>query len=1215
MDTDQFLRLLSRPESDTLDFKAAAYDLSTANGRNSFTKDVLALANTPREVLARIILGVTWTPERGAVVTGLDSQLDDTVFQDAISDGRVTPRPKFRVVPFQYEGKQVGIVEIEPERTGPYTPIKDYPGTPELIGGAVYYRSGSQNRRAIGRHLHTILQWFVGSRGSAEHSRRLSPWTTFMSATHGFEPGRNYLLVADRITDDSGSVARLGLLPWRAAIDFDPDSDISGLLASARSTLDAHRVVHLVAPGDTAVQPDPGIHWYFARGLTGRQNVMVTDNHSAWLKQYKRDLAKQLDQLQVALSPNPLTVVVLWSQRSLRQHLRTLLEEVLAAFGDLAELIVVSDDAPGISAVCDETDVPFIEMSIGSLCSGIPGILSDPAEPPLDASALPMATGATVALDGGVALWLAEELEPLYLGIGTDGDESPDAFRRGATVTWRNLQLHHDCVRDLTAEARTQVESDLGRRQTTRINVYHAPGAGGTTVGRRVAWDLHQRYPTAVLHKCNPHATVDRIARIASLTDNSVLLLVDGGEVPERDIDSLFELSKAQQLSLVIVQVLRRFRRQTPGQRLFWLDDRLTNREADRFRHAYSTAVPAKAAALSSLAGSSEHAHRNPFFFGLTAFEREFLGLAKYVVTRIRGLTEIQQEILIYVALAHYYGQQAVPIQLFAPQLGIPRNRIVHLEYAFDKEAAAALDLTVPQDEKSVRASHQLVALEILRQLLSPKDAPDLWKQQLSERAKSFASFCRGTDHSPPERSVELIKRVFVFRDNIELLGTERSSQQQFAELIGDIPSMSGRVDVLRHVTEEFHEEAHFHAHLGRLLGMAGDFGPALQEVNLAISLQPEDSVLHHVRGMVLRYQMRHAMSTKGDMSEIVEQARQAQSSFERSRELSNDLEHGYISEIQMLLSLLDHSGQRARVPLQRHIERADVDPFVRTALERSEELLDRVQNLYVGEPLSPYALECRARLERLYEDYPRALQAWDALLARREVVKPPVRRQIVWTMLRRCGGNWKDITSSEADRMQRLLADNLEEDVKDSASLRLWLRAIRRGDRPPTLESVLEKVGYWQANTGSLDAAYYLYVLHGLRALEGSQQALADCERALEACRTIARYRRDRTRSFEWIGEGRGISRLVHQSTLGDWGDDFWESARELARLQGRVVSIDAPHKGYIEVEGGLEAFFVPVKGDFHREHDENARVSLFLGFSYDGPRAWSVTPYPVRS
>lgn len=39
-----------------------------------------------------------------------------------------------------------------------------------------------------------------------------------------------------------------------------------------------------------------------------------------------------------------------------------------------------------------------------------------------------------------------------------------------------------------------------------------------------------------------------------------------------------------------------------------------------------------------------------------------------------------------------------------------------------------------------------------------------------------------------------------------------------------------------------------------------------------------------------------------------------------------------------------------------------------------------------------------------------------------------------------------------------------------------------------------------------------------------------------------------------------------------------------------------------------GLPAFFVPAKADVSKGGDENARVTFYLGFSYDGLRAWSV-------
>jgi hypothetical protein len=125
-------------------------------------------------------------------------------------------------------------------------------------------------------------------------------------------------------------------------------------------------------------------------------------------------------------------------------------------------------------------------------------------------------------------------------------------------------------------------------------------------------------------------------------------------------------------------------------------------------------------------------------------------------------------------------------------------------------------------------------------------------------------------------------------------------------------------------------------------------------------------------------------------------------------------------------------------------------------------------------------------------------------------------------------------------------------------------------------------------------DAAYYLYVLHSLRALDGSAQAVADTERALDECRVLGRFRRDRTRSFEWIGPGEGIQRLVHQSRLGEWKENFWGATEALARLSGRIASIDGPQKGSVELPCGIDAFFVPGRAGFHFGRDENAPVTL---------------------
>jgi hypothetical protein len=55
-------------------------------------------------------------------------------------------------------------------------------------------------------------------------------------------------------------------------------------------------------------------------------------------------------------------------------------------------------------------------------------------------------------------------------------------------------------------------------------------------------------------------------------------------------------------------------------------------------------------------------------------------------------------------------------------------------------------------------------------------------------------------------------------------------------------------------------------------------------------------------------------------------------------------------------------------------------------------------------------------------------------------------------------------------------------------------------------------------------------------------------------------------------------------------------------------VKSIGGPQKGAIAVGGGVEAFFVPARSDILPGRDENVLVTCYIGFSYDGLRAWAV-------
>ena len=504
---------------------------------------------------------------------------------------------------------------------------------------------------------------------------------------------------------------------------------------------------------------------------------------------------------------------------------------------------------------------------------------------------------------------------------------------------------------------------------------------------------------------------------------------------------------------------------------------------------------------------------------------------------------------------------------------------------------------------------HSLVADEVLRQILVRGGDPRTWRNHLADCGIEFLQFCRGDLPVPSGRMLELVRRVFVFRDDVDMLGREHSAQQRFSNFIQEVPVNEGKLRVLEELVRSFPDEHHFWAHLARFYALERkDYTEALRAANHAVQLSDRDSLVYHMRGMVRRYQLRDLQREDTPVSDLASLAEQASADFARSRGLNPENEHGYIAEAQMIIGLLDHVA-RSSGDLFRYLTSHNVPPYMLEALDTVESLLSHVKREREGIGASQYEVRATARVRAIYGDYVGAIRHLESLTSRLDVYQPPIRRQLAWAHLARARGDWARVPKRQVHRVVNLLQKNLEEEPRGEQNIRLWMQASRFQEEPPSVESVIEQVQYWRTEPGIVDAVYYAYVLNALLAIDGLRLASERFEQYLEECRELTRFRRNRDRSYEWLGDGLGIARLIHQSRLGDWNRDvgFWENTDPLVRIPGRVARINGPQAGLIEMEGGLEAFFVPAKAGFPLG-SENTAVTFLLGFSYDGPQAWNV-------
>src|SRR5262249_17267644 len=150
--------------------------------------------------------------------------------------------------------------------------------------------------------------------------------------------------------------------------------------------------------------------------------------------------------------------------------------------------------------------------------------------------------------------------------------------------------------------------------------------------------------------------TAERIGRVYALTENSVLVLLDGSAYDDQLAEALYQQLKIRQTPAVLLLVRRRFTKPpTDGRRTFWLPEELSRAEADLFATRYAAVIPTRAIQLTELTKRSG-SERSAFYFGLTAFGREFAGLPNYISVRLATLTEAHKPVVVFLALAYHYA-------------------------------------------------------------------------------------------------------------------------------------------------------------------------------------------------------------------------------------------------------------------------------------------------------------------------------------------------------------------------------------------------------------------------------------------------------------------------------------------------------------------------------------------------------------------------------
>jgi hypothetical protein len=1029
------------------------------------------------------------------------------------------------------------------------------------------------------------------------------------------------IAVVDSGTLDNEAIARFVRLGWDMVVEMNPRTDVTG--GWAGTTSDTGRVHRLRLPGQDLIFGRNSTLWLAAAGLSDVDPVSPADDLKGWRRRYLRFVTEAFEAL-ARHTAKPVTVICLGAPGRAQLAVG---EAAVDVFDDRARLVVVSEAGAGNLADY-AADVVHCEPS--ALLHAISSVsaVSDFARRPT----LPSTDGPKPVPDEALSR-LGDTAQLLHSEVGVENDSAGadiGAFYRGRPISWFELDLDLDVPRRVTDELLVRVTDALEQRDTLRVMLGHSPGAGGTTVARRIAWRIKDTYPTVVVRTSPDDAILaEAVADLAQLSGMPVLLVIE--LVPESVLDRLFGMLRARSIPAVLLISARRTSRRyglrdgdsevsavdlgPASQRGLRLGPMTRSAERVQMAQRFAQMVPEREDALYALTGASL-AINVPFFYALTAFDDEFEGLSEYVKQFLTGLREEEREFLILTALVHRFSGIAVPAELFAPLLNVSRSSPVELAKLVN---ATLLDLLAEDEPGTWRMTHSLIAEEVLRQLLTPTErassrddwraALPAWSLRLIEQARAVYG------RYIPEEMKLILGRLFTMRDDREPVELPYGTST-YTELLQSMSS-PGRLEVMRRLVEAFPQEPHFWGHLGRLLSYdQSDYAGALAAVDRAITLSPHDALLHHMRGMVIRNQIRNLIRQRPGLSvsqaerenavlTLVEPARNA---FREASALDDSSEYGHIALARMCVDVIEFGYQQSGDRTYASFLAKPMAGVYRDLLEEAEASIDAAQEIRGGDRASFAAGEAELGVIKLYDDYQALLQGWRSLLDRPDLYKPPIRRRLARAYRNRHGG-WRMASARDVRQAVELLEENLRDDPRDFASLLEWLWAARF--IPVSVDRAADLVETWASTENDRAALFYDYVLTCLRVLKGHDSAIPEYKRKLERSKERSTFFGNRRFSYEWLGVETELGRIVHHTDLREWnrsGDEPPPSI--LARVTGRVNKISGPASGTIDFGRGIEAFFVPQRAGLHRGVDENRRVSALLAFRYDGPQAWSVRP-----
>lgn len=430
------------------------------------------------------------------------------------------------------------------------------------------------------------------------------------------------------------------------------------------------------------------------------------------------------------------------------------------------------------------------------------------------------------------------------------GDSLGEAFYKGNEATWSDISSHRD-LKLLDEKKYKRVQNRLlklleeNSPRVRKVRIIHGAGTGGTTLSKRILWDLKESVPCVRLKKYSPK-TADMLLEIFRKTGKKILMAVEQGStvISDDELNTLIQQVNFENGKLLLLMIIRSGEnlisapKEETSDVLVRLTDVMPIPIAMAFNETFSTyAMQRKNSAerirlLDAITGESLKEQRSPFFYGFYTFQEEYnlLDTLKHIIS---SCNDREKMLLNNLALVTAFSQNVcVAFAECFTTLGLENDDGRMNIYVMLERLPTAISKLMVIRSDGFRLCHKIIAEKTLLLLHDPEEKHDELKYVIYRATADYIKTLRPIYGEGNECIDKNLKELVIDRAYIDA----DAQRTKFSPLVEAIPHWTDKRKLFELLIESFPDNPHYYNHLARLLAFGDKKSKILPRYEEAVS-------------------------------------------------------------------------------------------------------------------------------------------------------------------------------------------------------------------------------------------------------------------------------------------------------------------------------------------------------------------------------------------